>query len=279
MTPTQRDADFVNRYGPWAVVAGASEGMGRAFADALAERRLNLVISARRKAPLEAAAIEIRERHGVEVEPLDLDLAAPDVLERLRSDTDDRDIGLLVYNAAHAPIGEFLHISATDHQSTIDVNCRSVLALSRHYAERLVARGRGGILLMSSMSGWQGSSMVTTYAATKAFTTVLAEGLWSELKPKGVDVLACVAGATLTPNFKLQTPADRQKSAFPMEPEAVVAEALAKLGNGPTLVAGRMNKLAYALLGRALSRRAAVRFISRTTRGLYAGTGDGTRPS
>ena len=100
MSPTQRDTEFLARYGDWAVIAGASEGLGRAFAEALAARGLNLVIAARRKAPLEAAALELRERHGVDVQPLALDLAAPDVLDRLRAETDQRDVGLLVYNAA-----------------------------------------------------------------------------------------------------------------------------------------------------------------------------------
>ena len=206
MSENLRDPAFVARYGPCAVVAGGSEGMGRAFAEALAAKGLDLVITARRKEPLEAAAGELRSRHGVDVQPIALDLAAPDVLDRLAAETDACDVGLLVYNAASAPIGEFLSLSALEQQTTIDVNCRAVLALSQHYAQRLVARGRGGILLMSSMSGWQGSAMVTTYAATKAFVTVFAEGLWNELQPHGVDVLACVAGATLTPNFKSQTP-------------------------------------------------------------------------
>jgi short-subunit dehydrogenase len=126
------------------------------------------------------------------------------------------------------------------------------------------------MVLMSSMAGWQGSAMVGIYAASKAFVTVLAESLWSELRPHGVDVHACVAGATLTPNFKSQTPKARQRQAFPMDPEAVVDAALSRLGKGPTIIAGRVNRAVYVLLGKLIPRAAAVRFFSRTTRGIYS---------
>ena len=261
---------FRQRYGPWALVAGASEGLGQAWCRKLAERGLDVVLVARRSEPLEREVQELRERHGVRTRALALDLAAPDCAERIREATADLDLGLLVYNAAHAHIGPFLAQPLESKLATVDVNCRGLLLLVSHVAERLVARGRGGIVLMSSMSGWQGSALVGVYAASKAFITVLGESLWSELQPLGVDVQVCVAGATRTPSFEAQTPREKQDGAFPMTPAAVVDASLARLGRGPTVVPGRMNQLVHAALQRLVPRRAAVRFFSRATRNLYA---------
>jgi short-subunit dehydrogenase len=264
---------FRQRYGPWGLVAGASEGIGRAWCRRLAERGLDVVLIARRAELLEEEAAELRARFGVQTRTLALDLASPDLGESLRQSTDDLDVGFVVYNAAYSEIGEYLGQGVPGKLRTLDVNCRGVVLLTSHFAERLVARGRGGMVLMSSMAGWQGSALVGVYAASKAFVTVLAESLWSELRPHGVDVHACVAGATLTPSFESQTPDERRRQAFPMQPEAVVDAALARLGKGPTIVTGRVNRVVHVLLSKLLSRRAAVSFFSRTTRGIYGGTG------
>jgi len=130
----------------------------------------------------------------------------------------------------------------------------------------MAARGRGGIILMSSLTGSQGTPLVATYAATKAFNLVLAEGLWDELKERGIDVLACRAGATRTPGFEASKPAS---GAPLMEPGPVVAETLAALGRGPSVVPGALNRIAALLMGHALPRRAAVHVISRMTRRMY----------
>lgn len=262
------DKDFHRRYGPWAVVAGASEGIGRAFAHALAEKGLDLVLIARRVEPLEAEAQLIRRRHRVGVETLSLDLGAPDLATRFQQGIGDKDVGLLVYNACHSDIGEFLATDMESKQKTLDVNCRGPVTLTTVIGERLVARGRGGILLMSSMSGFQGTAMVSTYAATKAFDTVLGESLWAELGPKGIDVLVCVAGATTTPNFNAQTPEKKRRQVFPMTPEQVARGAIANLRNGPVYIPGAMNRF-VSVLGRIIGRRRAVELISKNTRKLY----------
>ena len=259
---------FAHRYGPWAVVAGASEGIGQAYARELAARGLHLVLVARRPGPLEETAAELRSRHGVEVRIAAVDLGAPDVLAALAPHTDDIEVGLLIYNAAYADIGGYLDQSLESKLKTIDVNCRGPVALTSAYGAKMAARGRGGLLLMSSMAGFQGSGLVSTYAATKAFDTVLGEGLWAELGPQGVDVLVCVAGATLTPNFEKQTPEAKRGMAFPMTPEAVAREGLAHLGKGPTHITGWVNRSVHATVGR-LPRRLAVAFMASNTKKLY----------
>lgn len=260
--------DFHHRYGPWAVVAGASEGIGQAYTHILAERGLNVVTLARRIEPLEQDAALIRRRHRVEIKPVSLDLAAPDLAEQFDQAIEGLDVGLLIYNACYSKIGPFVDMPLQHYLSTIDVNCRGPVVLSHRIAPRLIQRGKGGIILMTSMAGFQGSALVSTYAATKAFDTVLAESLWAELTPHGVDVLACVAGATETPDFLRKTPADKKAGVFPMRPEAVAREGIAALGKKPTVVAGRMNRIANRTIG-LMSRKQRTRFFSKTTRDVY----------
>ncbi len=155
----------------------------------------------------------------------------------------------------------------------LDVNCRGPVVTTSWAAPKMVARGRGGILLMSSMSGFQGTALVSTYAATKAFNTVLGEGLWAELRPHGVDVLVCAAGATSTPNFNAQTPEEKRGGVFPLRPEQVAEQALERLGRGPRMIPGRLNRAVERVL-RLLPRRVAVGFISRNTRNLYGAAGE-----
>jgi len=262
------DPDFHHRYGPWAVVAGASEGIGRAYAHALAEKGLDLVLIARRPEPLEEEAALLRRRHRVKVETVSLDLGGADLAQRFTAALEGKEIGLLVYNACYSKIAPYLESDLASKLATIDVNCRGPVVLSSIVGEKLAARGRGGLVLMSSMSGNQGTAMVATYAASKAFDTVLGEGLWAELRPKGVDVLVCVAGATSTPNFLAQTPESKRKQVFPMTPDDVARGALANLRNGPVYIAGPINR-AVALATRIVPRKAAVSFISKNTKAVY----------
>jgi short-subunit dehydrogenase len=253
------------------LICGASEGIGAALSRALAAEGVSLVLVARRPGPLEALATELRAH--VEVRVVCLDLGTPDAGVRLDEATAELDVGLIIYNACYSVIGSYLDLSVEDKLTTLDVNCRGPVLVTSAFAPRLVARGRGGMLIMSSMSGFQGSAMVGTYAATKAFDTVLGECLWEELGPHGVDVLVCVAGATRTPGFDRNTPADKRASVLPMQAEDVAREALARLGRGgPTWVAGRTNRLVAFVLNRLLPRAGAVRFISSNTRRVYEDT-------
>jgi short-subunit dehydrogenase len=260
---------FRERYGPWALVAGASEGLGAAFAAALAARGLHLVLVARRAAPLERLAADLRARHGVEVRTAPLDLSRPDLEDAVRSLTAGLEVGLLVYDAAASTIGPFLDRPLAAHLQVLDVNCRGPLVLGHLLGGAMARRGRGGLLLMASLAGGQGTPWLASYAASKAFEIVLAEGLWAELRERGVDVLACRAGATRTPAYE----ATRPRAAVPLAaPEAVVETALQALGHGPIVVAGRLNRLAAFLFTRLLPRRLAIHVMERATRRLYEET-------
>lgn len=257
---------FAQRYGPWALVAGASAGLGAAFARLAAARGLNLVLLARRPDALAALAAELTAAHRVEVRTGALDLARPDLADAVAALAGDLEIGLLVYNAAHSAVGPFLDRPLAEHQRVLDVNCRGPLVLAHALGRGMASRGRGGIVLMSSLAASQGNPLLASYAASKAFGLVLAEGLWAELRARGVDVVACRAGATRTPGYAASNPRRRVPL---MEPEPVARRALDALGGGPTAVAGALNRVAAFAFGRLLPRRASIRIMERATRRLY----------
>ncbi|HVU70342.1 MAG TPA: SDR family NAD(P)-dependent oxidoreductase, partial [Ktedonobacteraceae bacterium] len=173
---------FRTRYGPWALVAGASEGLGAEFATQLAARGLNLLLIARREDVLEEISARLRREYAVQVRALALDLARDDLAQVLGEATSDLEIGLLVYNAALSMIGPYFTISLEDHLREIAVNCRAPMTLAYLLGLPMLKRGRGGILLMSSLGGAQGSALLVNYTATKAYNRLLAEGLWDELR-------------------------------------------------------------------------------------------------
>lgn len=265
------DTRFQSRYGPWAIVAGASVGLGAEYATQLAARGLNLVLIARRAELLDALSVKLSAEHAVQVRPLALDLAQPDSVERVVAQTRDLEIGLLVYNAGFSAVGLFLDQALDAHLREIETNCRTPLALVHTLGRGMAARGRGGIVLMSSLSASQGSPMISNYAATKAYNLTLAEGLWDELRGQGIDVIACCPGSTDTPGYRASAPAKAFAPALP--PSHVVAETLAALGQKPSIIPGRGNRLSAFVMRRILPRRVAIAIMGRTLRAMYAQVG------
>lgn len=264
------DADFRASYGPWAVVAGGSLGMGAEYSRQLAAKGLNVVLVAEDAESLDALAPRLSAERRIETRAVLADLATPEGLAAVESCTEALDVGLLVYNAAHSIVGQFLDVPLAEKVRMLDVNCRGPLVLADCFGRRLVRRGRGGIILVSSLSGFQGHAMVGTYAATKAFDLVLGEALWEELRARGVDVLAFCPGATRTPAFLATKPRPTGALSAPlMDPAEAVREALAALPHGPTAIAGRANRASAFVLHRLLPRRALVRLMSRVTRAMY----------
>lgn len=261
---------FLDRYGPWAVVAGASAGLGAAFAASLARRGLNLVLVARRPQPLAELAATLPTQ-TVRVEA---DLATDAGLAAVTAACADLPVGLVVANAAYSPIGSFVELGTDELLRAVDLNCRAPLLLARHFTPAMLARGRGGLVIMSSLSGLQGSPPISVYAATKAFGMILAEGLWAELRGTGVDVVGCVAGAIATPGLAA-TKARRAPGT--LTPERVAEAALRALGRGPRVVPGLTMRLSAALMSR-LPRRAAIGIIARASRDLSPSSADRAAP-
>jgi hypothetical protein len=260
--------EFRDRYGPWALVAGAAVGLGAEWARQIAGRGLDVVLLDRDAAACEATARAVSEAAGVRTLAVTIDLGRADVAARLAEVLGEREIGLAVYNAAIGTVSRFLDLTPAHVQAMLDVNCRGMLAVVHALAPSMVARGRGGIVLLSSMSGSFGSEQLAVYAATKAFALVFGEALWAELQPAGVDVLVVQPGSTRTPGWQSSQPTERQgPGPHVMEPGPVVTEALDALGGEPSLVPGRENREGAELLGK-LPRRQAVELMSRLTRNL-----------
>ena len=259
---------FRDRYGPWALVAGASDGIGEAFARRIAERGVNVLLLARRAELLERLAAELRAQHGVEARPLVADLTAAELDARVAVATRGLEVGLLVYNAgAVHGVGAFHDRPFAHAQQLVALNCTGPLLLAHRLGESMRARRRGGILLVTSMVALSGSAHVATYAATKAFDWVLAQSLWHELQPHGVDVLAAVVGMTKTPSLLASQPY------FPpgvhaADPDDVAPGALDHLGRGPVWFAGAANRAAAKAL-EALPRPQRIDTMSRLTASLY----------
>jgi len=236
--------DFAERYGPWALVAGASEGIGASYARQLAQRGLNLALLARRSEPLDALARELRDEHGVTVRAGSIDLTGATMMDDVLALVDDADVGTVVYNAgAVHGARPFLDRPVDDAIALMNLNCRGPILLMHHFGAAMARRGRGALVLMTSMSAAAGGGYVAVYSATKAFDLILAEALWIELGQRGVDVLAVVAGLTDTPAMRGSGLLVDAAPVPAMAPDDVVDEALAALGQGnPVCVAGATNR-------------------------------------
>jgi short-subunit dehydrogenase len=235
------------KYGPWAVIAGGSEGIGACMAVDLAKVGVNSVLVARKAKPLEAVAAEVRAA-GAEARILGLDLTKDDLLERIREATDDIDVGLLICNAgASHRTGPFLEWPVEDVDKVIRLNVIAQAGLAHHFGRRMAARGRGGIVLMGSLASVAGSPSVITYSGAKAFSQIFAEGLWWELKQHGVDVLHVVVGTTRTPAMERLGIIYAEDDS--VAPERVAELSLANLGNGPVFVMPEMQEAFRKFVG------------------------------
>jgi short-subunit dehydrogenase len=254
----QRDR-LLETYGPWALVTGASSGIGEAFARLLAERGFSLVITARRQTRLETLARELAEKHRVTVDVVAADLSAPDFLDVLTPALANRDIGLLVSNAGLGMKGDHAEKSADELTRLLHTNCLALLLLTRHFIPVLQARRRGGMILVGSMEAMLGFPHSATYAASKAFVKSLGEGLWGELAPSGIDVLVCSPGPTDTAMLRAAG-VDPSRMPGVMTPRQVAAEALAHVDRGPHLQHGWLNRMLVRFLT-WIPRRAAIRMV------------------
>ena len=193
---TQRGSTLKEKYGDWSIVIGASEGLGSEWANLFCENGLNVITVARRQNELEAKAQELRDRHGCLVKTVLLDLSdGENVSKILESTFNDYNVGLMVYNAAAFKKGYFLD-NLNDHLLAVEVNVasltRAVYAFGN--AAKANVRKSSGIIIMSSTLGDKGAATISSYAASKAYDTVLAQSLANEMQEAGIDVLACVAG-------------------------------------------------------------------------------------
>jgi len=256
---------FRHSYGPWAVVTGASEGIGRAFAEQLAALGLNVVLVARRLDRLQALADELRSRHCIDAQVIAADLSSEDALIEIERVTASLDVGLLVASAGYGTSGPILAADLARERDMLAVNSFAVLRHSVTFGNRFAARGRGGMILMASIFGWQGVPQSAHYAATKAYVQSLAEALRVELAPNGVDVLSCAPGP-VSSGFAARADIRMRVTVLP---ETVARESLEALGHRGTVIPGGLSKaMTYtlALLPRTLRTRVLARVMGDMTR-------------
>jgi short-subunit dehydrogenase len=256
-------ADFMLRYGPCALVTGGANGIGAEYCRQLAAMGMNLIILDRDETALEEIARELGGSDGVTTVAMDLAWPADRLLVELREATRGREVGLLVANAAWSPVGPFVESELDSLLTALDINSRATVVFAHELGRAMATRGRGGIVIMSSLAAETGAAQVALYSATKAFNLVLAEGLWYELRDRGVDVIAIRPGSTRTLSWQKTQPADGDVSDA-MEPAAVVADALAMLGTTPSTPSGDANRQAERYF-RSLSRREVIELMSAIT--------------
>ena len=232
-------ARLLKKYGPWAVVTGASEGIGREFAVSLAAAGFNLVLAARRRDLLNELARTLTVNHRIEVKVVAVDLATAEGVSRLQAECDALEVGLLVAAAGFGTSGALLDSKLADEVQMLEVNCRAVLELSHHFGARFSKQRRGGLVLLSSLLAFQGVPRAAHYAATKAYIQSLAEGLRIELAPYGVDVIASAPGPIAT-GFARR--ANMQMN-LTLTPAVVATATLAALGHSGTVRPGWLSKL------------------------------------
>jgi short-subunit dehydrogenase len=234
------------RHGPWAVIAGASDGLGAEFARHAAAAGIHVILIARRLPALQTLAADLSSRYGVEAIPVSLDLSTPDATERMLAAVGNREIGLLVFNAGADTSGKrFNDLSLSEWEALVRRNVNTLMSACYQFSQRMLKVGRGGILLVSSNASFGGGARVGIYTATKAFGLNLGESLWAELSPHNIDVLNLVFATASTPTFN----GVLEKHGIPVEsvgavptPEQVASAAVAAIRRGPTFIYGSDEK-------------------------------------
>ncbi|OUS27317.1 hypothetical protein A9Q99_14995 [Gammaproteobacteria bacterium 45_16_T64] len=234
--------EFKTKYGPWAIVTGASSGIGKAFSEHLAKKGINIVAVARNKENLRKLQSCIEDQYAVKVKTIALDLYEPNAAVKIGELTSDVDVGLVIANAGIQNHGLFSESTDVDELKLLALNVSGPMQLSHIFAKRLKLRGKGGILFTSSGFGYQGVPYFANYSASKAYLITLGEALNVELKPYGIDVTVISPGYTNTPMAE-GTPIDFNKMPIPQQqPELVARVGLHALGKKATVVPGLINK-------------------------------------
>jgi short-subunit dehydrogenase len=243
------------QFGPWALVTGASSGIGREFARQLASAGFNVVLVARRQTVLEEVGSQLSREFGVEYRAIMADLSQDHFLEQLAETTAELDIGLVVSNAGDISPGPFLSKDRDELASLLRLNTFAHLAMAHHFSKALVARGRGGLLFVGAMGAETGVPYMANDAAARAYIQSLAQALHVELKPFGVRVAVLAAGPTETPLLAKLGMAPETMPMKPMNVRQCVSEGLLGLQeNRSLIIPGRTNRIMKAIIPASITR-------------------------
>lgn len=232
--------NLAQKYGDWALITGASSGIGKAFAKKLAGERINLVIVARRFERLQKLAGELSSLYNIKVIPVKADLTTDNFLDVIREATNNQEINILVNNAGIGSTGLFVENDMSVEINMVKTNCLAPLILTHHYIRKMAEKKKGAIIFLGSIVGFQPTAYEAAYAATKAFNIYLGAAMYHELRNTNIDVLSLSPGGTRTEFLRLSS---ISKGPFSSEPEEVVETALKYLGKKPSVVHGFFNKL------------------------------------
>jgi short-subunit dehydrogenase len=258
------------RYGDWALIAGAAIGLGESFCTVLARQGINLLMIDNREEQLLNLSEKLVKEFGIQTIPFCVDLFQKDASDQIMEKIASVEIRLMIYVAAFSQIKKFENYTSIDLDHYINVNVLTPLKLVHAFSKRLISNDQaGGILLMSSLAGLLGMQYIVPYAASKAFTWNLAESLHHELKSYHVDVMACIAGATATEAYLGTNPRYGFIKPQVQQPSEVARLALKKLGKRALFIPGFSNRINYFILTRLLPRKMASYFANQTMKGMY----------
>jgi uncharacterized protein len=232
--------DTKTKYGSYALITGASSGIGEEFARRLASEKYNLILVARRIERLEKLASELSSANGIDVIPVQLDLSEENFIEKLKPIIEEKEIGILINNAGVGSTGEFITADPDYEVKMVKLNCIAPTILTHYILRKMIERKNGAIIFLGSVVAFQPTPFMATYSATKVFNMFLGNALWWELKKYNIDVLVINPGGTET---EFQRIADAKAGPVPRTPENVVDTALNALGKKPNVVDGFLNKL------------------------------------
>jgi len=256
-----------SKYGPWALITGASSGIGEEFANRLAASGLNLVLVARNIGRLETVSTRLIQQHGIQTLVISLDLSSPDFINILLEKTALLEIGLLVSNAGGYRYGSFHKRNVEELTAFLRLNTSTHLQLVHSYGNKMKSRRRGGLVLVGSAGGFSSIPYMASYAASKAYVLSLGEALHVELKEHGVEVMVLAPGATETPGTLHDEGIDNSKLGVTfMKVGDVVEEALKNFGKKVVVVPGGLNKFSYFLSKHILSRVTMTKLLGKVMR-------------
>jgi short-subunit dehydrogenase len=256
--------EWSEQYGPWALVTGASSGLGAEFARQLAAKGLNIILTARRRDRMEPLAEELRRDHNIESRVISRDLTKTSACDEIAAAVEDLEIGLLINNAGFGLVDRF-HKQKTGRQTKMAfLNCVVPVELTEKFLPAMLERRRGGIIFVASTAAYQATPFFTVYGATKSFNLMMGEGLWAEYRKDNIDVLALSPGYTVSEFHEVAGMATHLRKAGATA-EDVVSLALDSLGKVPSVMHGRWNKFLMNM-GRLLPRKMVLKLSTKFIR-------------
>lgn len=242
----------IEKYGKWVLITGASSGIGEEFARKFASLGLKVILVARRKEKLEELALELQAKHKVETIVIAVDLSHDNFYEEIKKGIGNREVGILVNNAAMGSVGEFQNADAEYEKNMVKVNCVAPVVLTHHFVKPMIERKKGAIIFLGSLLSFQPTPYSATYSATKVFNSFLSDALWFELRKHNIDVLSLNPGGTDTEFLRLSNKFN--KGSIIRSTKDVVETALKALGKKPSVIDGFINKT-LVFFGRLLPRK------------------------